>query len=204
MLTYTFKPYTINLKLLPEVYEPAEDSFMMVKVALSSDATLTPEDKVLEIGTGSGIISAFLKEKGCKVIATDISPYSVKCAKYNNIEVIRCDLFSGISKKAKFDVIIFNPPYLLTAEEEKIKGWINYAFDGGADGRKVINRFLNEVHNYLTENGRVLILVSDLTGIDYVWKKMESLGFYCEEMHRCKYFFEMLVVIKGVRGKVRC
>ncbi|MDD5446547.1 MAG: 50S ribosomal protein L11 methyltransferase, partial [Methanocellales archaeon] len=62
--------------ILPKVYEPAEDSFLMVEAVLRE---VQKSDRVLEIGTGSGIISMFVKDRA-QVIATDISPQAVKCA----------------------------------------------------------------------------------------------------------------------------
>ncbi|MDD3421137.1 MAG: 50S ribosomal protein L11 methyltransferase, partial [Methanocellales archaeon] len=83
--------------ILPKVYEPAEDSFLMVEAVLRE---VQKSDRVLEIGTGSGIISMFVKDRA-QVIATDISPQAVKCAKLNGIGVIRTDLFDGINSKVK-------------------------------------------------------------------------------------------------------
>ena len=106
---------------LPDVYEPAEDSFLMVRAAI---AEVRKSDYVLEIGTGSGIVSMCLMDRA-KVVATDINPHAVKSARLNGVEVIRTDMFGGIG--GKFDLIIFNPPYLPASEDEKADGWIGCA-----------------------------------------------------------------------------
>lgn len=178
--------------ILPKVYEPAEDSFLMVQAVLKE---VQRSDRVLEIGTGSGIISMFIKDIA-QVIATDISPQAVKCAKLNGIEVIRTSLFDGINVnvKKKFDLIVFNPPYL-PSEEQKTD--MDVLWDGGLSGRATINRFLDQVKNYLTDDGRILLLVSSLTGIEQITDKMESLGLVVDEIMSEKHFFERLVVLRG-------
>lgn len=90
--------------------------------------------------------------------------------------------------KGKFDLIVFNPPYL-PSEEEKIDGYIDVAWDGGPSGRAIINRFLDQVNDYLTEEERILLLVSSLTGIEQVIARMESLGFVVDEIMSEKHFF---------------
>lgn len=178
---------------LPDIYEPAEDSFLMIQAAL---AEVRESDYVLEIGTGSGIVSMCLMD-GAKVVATDINPYAVTSARLNGVEVIRTDMFGGIS--GKFDLILFNPPYLPTSKDEKVDGWIECAWNGGRDGRTVINRFLGQANEHLGEGGRILLLISSLTGIEQVKEKMESLGFAVDEVLSEKHFFERLVVLRGKR-----
>lgn len=74
--------------------------------------------KILDIGTGSGVIAITLEKelKNAKITATDISKKALKVAKKNqkihntNIKFIKTNLYQGI--KDKFDVIISNPPYI--------------------------------------------------------------------------------------------
>ena len=181
------------------VYEPAEDSFLLADAALKE---AKPGMHILEIGTGSGFISAFLlaKVKGVTVVATEINPHAALCAKRNGVQVIRTDLFKGIKPEipeTRFDLILFNPPYLPTCKEEKVQGWLNYAFDGGISGRETLNRFLAEVGTYLRPEGKILILISSLTGLEAVSGKMKSLGFKVEISGRKKISFEELIVLKG-------
>lgn len=176
--------------ILPRVYEPAEDSFLMIEAVLRE---VKRSDSILEIGTGSGIVSMFVEDIA-QFIATDISPQAVKCAKLNGINVIRTDLFDGIKFKGKFDLIVFNPPYL-PSEDQKTD--MDVLWDGGPSGREIINRFLDQVKNYLTEDGRILLLVSSLTGIEQVIDKMKSLDFVVDEIISEKHFFERLVVLRG-------
>ena len=78
--------------------------------------------KILEIGTGSGIISICLTKNmpQCKIIATDISPHAISVAYRNavlnncqsDILFIRGNLFDFLKEEIYFDLIVSNPPYV--------------------------------------------------------------------------------------------
>lgn len=182
-----------EFELLEGVYDPGEDSFLLVEAALSD---IRPGEKVLEVGTGSGIVSLFVKDR-TRVIATDINPFACRNARLNGVDVVRTNLFSGI--RGQFDVIIFNPPYLPTADDERLHSWLNHAFDGGPTGRDVIARFLEQVGTILPPCGRVLTVFSSLTGIDEVAEMYRQHGFTVEIVKTEKVPFEKLVVLRCVR-----
>lgn len=199
MVEVEYRKARIKLGDTDFVYEPAEDSFLLADAALKE---AKPGMRILEIGTGSGFVSAVLLAnlKEIRLVATEINPHAARCAKMNGVEVIRTDLFRGIKSKnpeTLFDLILFNPPYLPTSEEEKVPGWLNYAFDGGISGRDTLERFLDEVRDYLKPGGEILVLISSITGLDAVKEKMETLGFAVEVVARKKVSFEELIVVKG-------
>lgn len=181
-----------------EVYAPAEDTYLLLKAALEE---VKSTDRVLEMGCGRGIISHKLKPLACRVLATDINPNAVRMARSANIETIQTDLFRGI--KARFDLIIFNPPYLPTTPEEKLGGWINRAYDGGTSGRDTINRFLEQARDHLNPKGRALLLVSSLSGLEAVIEKAQLEGLEADEIANEKYFFERLSVLRLTALKSR-
>ncbi len=183
-----------EFELLDGVYDPGEDSFLLVEAALDE---VKPGEKVLEVGTGSGIVSLFLKDIA-DVTATDISPLACANARLNGVSVVRTDLFKGLC--GPFDLVIFNPPYLPTAEDERLPNWLNRAFDGGPTGREVIARFLEEAGSILPPCGRVLTVFSSLTGVDEVAAMYRSHGFSVEIVSEEKVPFEKLIVFKCVRG----
>lgn len=184
------------IRLLPHVYEPAEDSFLLAD-ALIDD--IKEGDRVLEVGCGSGIVSMFAQNHASLVVATDLNPHAVNCARKNGINAVRTDLFDGI--KGHFDLIVFNPPYLPTSDEERLHGWDSLMLEGGKNGRQTIKRFIVGLGDYLSPEGRVLLLVSSLTGIKEVCLLMNNAGLFVEPISKSKHFFEHLVVLKGIRNK---
>jgi release factor glutamine methyltransferase len=175
-----------------QVYTPEADTYLLLEAAFKE---IRPGDSLLEIGTGSGYISAALKEVA-DVIATDINPHAVYAAKQMGVEVVRTDLVSGL--RGPFDLVIFNPPYLPTLDGERIDDWLEYALDGGLNGRAVIERFAEEVGHVLAAGGRVLLLISSLTGIDKTIDIFERVGYLVEIVERRQVFDEELLVLKCI------
>jgi release factor glutamine methyltransferase len=174
----------------PEVYAPAEDTWLLLRAA---GKECRDGERVLEIGCGSGAVSGALRHRA-RILATDISPYAVKAARAFGVEVVRTDLFSGI--RGPFDLVLFNPPYLPTNPDERMDDWLEYALDGGPDGRAVIGRFLSGVGRVLAPGGRVLLLISSLTGLTEVCMLIRQAGFTPEVIMEEQIEGEMLMVIR--------
>jgi len=122
------------------IYEPAEDSFLLekyVKKLVKKDAY------VLDVGTGSGILAKAALEKTKNVLALDINREAVEHCKKQGINAIQSDLFSNIKKGSKFDMIIFNPPYL--PEDKREDSESRVITTGGKVGNEIVIRFLKKV-----------------------------------------------------------
>jgi release factor glutamine methyltransferase len=182
----------------PGVYFPSEDTFLLLAAA---ERECRETDRVLEVGCGSGYISSRLKAGrpgDCPVILdSDINPHALRATRDSGLEVVRADLLSGI--RGPFDLVIFNPPYLPTSPEERIDDWLEYALDGGPDGRSVITRFIGDVGRVLAPGGRFLLLVSSLTGIREVLTLIEDAGYYPDIVLREIVEGEELLVIRARR-----
>ena len=174
-----------------EVYQPAEDTYLLLGAAQSE---ARPEDLALEIGCGSGFISQELGAKVARLLATDINPHAVRAARARGIEVIRADLLRGI--KGKFDLILFNAPYLPTEPEERTGQWIDYALDGGENGRETVDRFIEDLAGHLRPGGRALLLISSLTGLTEVQETAAAAGLNAEVVADEGCFFERLYVLR--------
>lgn len=174
-----------------EVYQPAEDTYLLLRAAL---AEARAADSVLEIGCGSGFISLELGAKVANLLATDINPHAVRAARARGVEVIRADLFQGI--KGKFDVILFNAPYLPTRPEERTGLWIDYSLDGGESGRHTVDRFIGDLAGHLLPGGRALLLISSLTGLAEVQQTAVAAGFAAAVVAEEGCFFERLYVLR--------
>ena len=158
--------------------------------------SLSPGEKVLEIGPGSGIISIHCALEGCPVTAVDINPEAVKLTKENakkcgvpeRITTIKGDLFSPLAGE-KFDVIIFNPPYLVS---ETQRDGIETAWDGGPYGREVTERFLSEAGVHLEFGGRIYILLEKQNRAEELMKRFA--GFRWEAIAGANFFLLVVVV----------
>jgi release factor glutamine methyltransferase len=163
----TFRYHDLVIEVHPEVYDPSEDSFLLLETFV-----LDPEETVLEIGAGCGLLSLECAHRGAHVICTDINPFAVQNIQKNieknkeklkgSVEVRQGDMFSVIKDNELFDVVFFNPPYLPTTKNERVGGWFDVATDGGRDGLLLSRRFLNGLRAHLTPSGRAYVVFSSL------------------------------------------
>jgi release factor glutamine methyltransferase len=182
------------------VYEPAEDSFLFAE-----NLKLHAGERVLDMGTGCGILGVVSAEKASAVVAVDLNPYAVRCAKENaalnnvrsKMAFVQGDLFTSLNETAKFDMILFNAPYL-PADENEPASWLDLAWSGGASGRQVIDRFLSEAPNYLRQAGRVLLMQSTLTNISETISKFDEYGLNARVVAESALpFFEKITLIEA-------
>jgi release factor glutamine methyltransferase len=98
------------------------------------------------------------------------------------------DLFQNVSEK--FDLILFNPPYLAVSEEDALgKAW-----SGGECGVEVIRRFLGEAARYLNPGGRIQLVASSVNNklnLEKLFHR-EKFVYVLEESHNL--FFEELLL----------
>ncbi len=195
-----FSPRRPTLPVMPydpaQVYQPEADTFLLLEVVL---AEVRPGDRVLEIGTGSGRVAAALVQD-CDVVVTDINPHATFCAREKGLDAVRTNLFSGL--RGRFDLILFNPPYLPTQPDERIDDWLEYALDGGATGRIVIERCAASIGDVLAPGGRILLLVSSLTGLSEVREIFAGRGFLAEVVRQQVVEDEELFVLRITRREI--
>ncbi|KAL3647604.1 hypothetical protein CASFOL_008572 [Castilleja foliolosa] len=153
----------------PEVYDPCDDSFALVDALLADRATLFEHQPsiCMEIGCGSGYVitslALLLKELGSSThyIATDINPHAVQVTSETleahncHAEVINTNIASGLEKRLFrcVDVMVVNPPYVPTPEDEVGCYGIASAWAGGENGRRVIDKILPVADVLLSDKG---------------------------------------------------
>jgi release factor glutamine methyltransferase len=179
-----FHYHDLAIELHPEVYDPAEDSFLLL-----DSLFIGPRDTLLEIGTGCGLIALASARKGIQVLCTDINPFAVRLVQRNivrnqqvlkgKIEVRQGDLFSVLEKDERFTTIVFNPPYLPTTTKQKTSKWFDIATDGGRDGLRITRRFLQKVSLHLTTDGSAYFVFSSLSdrpAVECIFEKQKLTG----------------------------
>jgi len=170
------------------MYEPKEDSILLLKHAKE-----LAKGRVLEIGTGSGIIAnAVAKNPDVEtVLAVDIDEESIEhCESYyqnKKLTFIVSDMLEKI--EGKFDCIVFNPPYL-----PQDKGIKDKALYGGQKGWEILGKFFSQAKDYLNKDGIILIVFSSLTDKKKVDEIINENGFSFKELERKHVFFEDLYV----------
>lgn len=153
-MSWTLNLSHLNRKIFSSVYEPSEDSFLMLDT-LEQEPNRNPLF-VCEIGSGSGIISAWLAKTFTNsfLLSTDLNPIACQITQQTidaNVDksqqlsqIVRTSYLDGI--RGQFDLIVFNPPYVptLTTLQQRIP--LDLAWDGGDErGRLVIDGFLQRL-----------------------------------------------------------
>ncbi|MFB6182549.1 MAG: HemK2/MTQ2 family protein methyltransferase [Candidatus Nanohaloarchaea archaeon] len=172
------------------IYPIREDTLFFKNFLAEKDLT---DLELLEIGTGNGQLAITAAKKGAKVTATDIHEPSLKETKRKaleegieeNIELVKSNLFSEIN--SKFDIIIFNPPYLPGEKAYEGRTW-----KGGKEGIEITERFLNQVNDYLKSDSEAYIIASNKANIE---KLIERYNLSIESEK--KLWFEKLLLLKS-------
>lgn len=179
--------------VMVDVYEPAEDTYLFLDGLLAEREFFNTELRptlALEIGSGSGaVLTAFAQQleaanQTCMLFATDLNPRACHATKstihLNAIgapfDMIRMNLLSAIHARHQFDVILMNPPYVVTESEDVSPGvltsdndkesCIAAAWAGGRDGREVVDQILGPLlASYLSPRG-VMYLITVRTFLD--------------------------------------
>ena len=174
------------------VYEPAEDSFLIIDALESELHDIRNHTKpllALEVGSGSGVvITALAKSLGpsCNYFSTEINPKACsatrRTATFNKVQVqaVNCDLVLPLLTRLQnnVDVLIFNPPYVPTIDTELDKSGnpINLSWAGGLRGRVVMDRLFPLVPQLLSPKGRFYLLILKENGEEDIVQTLTRLG----------------------------
>ncbi|RWS05760.1 hemK methyltransferase family member 2-like isoform X1 [Dinothrombium tinctorium] len=200
------------------VYEPSEDTFILID-ALEIDLNLIRSLKpviCVEIGCGSGIVLTAVGKalsNDCHFfLGTDVNEKAAQlsqhCALGNGIhifEAVVTDLLSAFDARLMHcvDLLIFNPPYVVTPNDEIEKSAISRSWAGGENGRVVIDRFINTVVPQITsETCLIYLVVIQENKPEEIIDAMRICGFYYSKImleRKCKN--ERLKVIRFCRQK---
>ncbi len=162
--------YGLRFDVNKKVLSPRMETELLVDEAIKKirDFELST---VLDMCTGSGAIAITIaKFTSCKVSGIDISKQALAIAQNNaeknnvKVEFIASDLFKGLKKKKKYDIIISNPPYIKSGDIEKLDIEVKkydprLALDGGEDGLDFYRKIIGEAPKHLNKKGWIFFEV---------------------------------------------
>lgn len=196
-----------NIKMKSPIYEPAEDSYLLaetLKEFLNNNYNNKKSMKILDMGSSSGIQAKTCIDLGFNnILAADINKDAVKELKKQKIKAIQTNLFSKLYKRKgdlsgetmvpiRFDLIIFNPPYLPEDKLEPVESSI--ATTAGKYGYELIIKFLKQAKTHLNKDAKILLLFSSLSKPNIIKNKARELGYRLKLLNKKKLFFEELFV----------
>lgn len=190
---------------------PRQDTEILVEEVLKE---LHDRMRILDMCTGSGciLLSLLHYSNDCEGLGVDLSAEALEVAGQNVLKVLtpekaehalflQSDLFEKV--EGKFEIIVSNPPYIASAEVEKLMPEVRdheprMALDGTEDGLHFYRRIIKEAGKHLVNSGmlffeigydqgqavselmraggyREVQVVQDYAGLDRV-----VLGTYCE------------------------
>lgn len=147
-----------------------ETELLLESVMRSSSYVKSNPIRLLDIGTGSGVValSAQLENDALDVTATDISSEALAVAKLNagkfeiedKIKFVESDLFEALDKSVKFDIIASNPPYIQDDAYDglppEVKADPRLALTSGVRGLDIIEKLIAQAPDYLNRPGYLM------------------------------------------------
>lgn len=166
--------YSLDFLVTPDVLIPRPDTETLVLAALEVAKPLE-SPRILDLGTGSGCVAIAIavNHKTANVIAVDLSEAALEVARGNaerrqvadRVRFLHGDLFAPLEADEQFNLIVSNPPYVPTAEIERLQDDVRLhephsALDGGPNGLAVIERIIAKAADHLREGGSLLLEMS--------------------------------------------
>lgn len=190
-----------DLLILPEVMNPrifrSGEYFANI---LLEKGLIPAQGHVLDMGTGSGITALVAAERAARVVAIDINPIAVRCARLNvllnsaesRVDVRRGDLFGPVPDQT-FDLALFNPPYF--------RGEAAPGFDQAWRSENAVERFATDLHIYLRPEGSALLVLSNHSEIESFLRVFSGHGYRSEKVAERRLLAETLTVFRFCRDK---
>jgi HemK-related putative methylase len=151
--------------------------------------------EVLDMGTGSGVCAVVAARYARRVVAVDINPAAVRCARANVLlnrvedraEVLEGDLFAPVTGQ-RFDVVLFNPPFLQgVPKDDADRAWRS---------TDVAERFAAQLRDHLTPSGCALVLLSSFGGAAEFLQQFRRHDFKLTVAAEREYVNEKLILAK--------
>jgi len=171
----------------PGVYRAEGDTALLAGVM--SRGGFARGRRVLDLGTGSGALAVAARAGAATVTAVDVSWRSVVATWVNSrlqgagVSVRQGDLFTAVTGR-RFDLVIANPPYVpaetaVLPRHRKARCW-----DGGPDGRAVLDRICAGVADVLAPGADVLLVHSAVCNAELTVGALQRAGLTAQVLDR--------------------
>jgi len=189
--------YSLELEITADCMIPRPETELLVQRAIEYLRTRSGVQYVCDLCTGSGCIAVAIAKNypDARVIATDISAAALEVAARNvekhrlneRVRLLCGDLFEPIIKQLdvnQFDLIVCNPPYVSTAEYEKLDKNVKdyepeFALLAGADGMDVYRKIFEKVDGFLRPGTALMLEIGYAQG-PAVKEMLEQTGAFAE------------------------
>ncbi len=140
-------------------------------------------ERVIEIGTGVGLAAVLAARAGCHVVATDVVPAAVECARENallngvagRMQVRLGNCFEPVQGMT-FDLICTSPPQMPTPPGRERDDPVAAADNGGIDGWELLDRVIEGADRHLNRGGRLVFTMFAFLGLQAARTKLQSAG----------------------------
>ncbi len=139
-------------------------------------AEVRPGERVLDMGTGSGVNAILAATRGAEVVAVDVNPHAVEAARANaerngvpdRVSIAQSDLFAEV--EGRFDLVVFDPPFRWL----KPRDWAEASITD--EGYRTLTAFFATVRDHLTDNGRILVFFGTTADVGYLEQLVAANG----------------------------
>jgi release factor glutamine methyltransferase len=175
--TLTVSAHGLTFVVPPDVYPPNPHGLAELVRAEVRDT-----DRVLDLGTGSGVNAIVAAATAREVVAVDVSAPAAGCARANaerngvRLDVRVSDLFEAVD--GRFDLIVFDPPYRWFRPRDLRERAT------ADEGYATLTAFFEQVRDHLAPRGRVLLSFGTTGDIDYLHELIDGAGLAVEELRR--------------------
>lgn len=160
---------SLMFNVSPDVLIPRQDTEVLVETVMDYAKRIDRGSvRILDIGTGSGCIAVSLAYflKNSLLTAVDISQAALdmacsnaeKAGVSNRVRFLKSNLFKNLCENERFDIIVSNPPYIMTGDMENLQVEVKChepvaALDGGPDGLEFYRSIIGDAPGFLSDKG---------------------------------------------------
>jgi HemK-related putative methylase len=181
--------------VLPTVFNPRSTRTGTFLASRIDPGPVRGDWDVLDMGTGSGVGAIVAARHARRVVAVDINPAAVRCARINaqinqaedRMDVRIGDLFEPVAGQ-RFHLVLFNPPFLhAQPRNQRDSAW---------RATEVAGRFAAGLGDHLLPGGMALVVLSTFgDGLRFL-QQLDQHGFRCAAIAQRGYINERLTLFQ--------